>query len=212
MKHLEVSEINIQGVQPDYASMANAMEDLSWHGITECSWKEEFPYLPKARFQIAYSSSHIYLHYDIEEEFVKAQYIRPNENVWEDSCVEFFISFDQKASYFNAEFNVLGTGLIGYGPANKSERSRLSDEEILSVDTFSQVRTLSGKKTWQQILAIPLSILGQSFQELKGKSAYANFYKCGDGLPKPHFISWNFIDNPKPNFHLPAYFGKVTFH
>ncbi|GAA4141872.1 carbohydrate-binding family 9-like protein [Sphingobacterium kyonggiense] len=211
MKHLEVSEINANHIQLDYHSMASMLEDQAWHGIDEVSWKAEFPYVPKVRFQIAYSSSHIFVHYDVEEEFVKAANIRPNESVWEDSCVEFFISFDQKKNYYNAEFNVLGTGLIGYGPAIKEERSRLENSEILKVDTFTQVRTLNGVKTWQLILAIPVEIFGLELNALKGTSAYANFYKCGDSLPRPHFISWNFIDNPTPNFHLPNYFGKINF-
>jgi len=211
MKHLEVSEINANHIQLDYHSMASILEDQAWHGIDEASWKAEFPYVPKVRFQIAYSSSHIFVHYDVEEEFVKAANIRPNESVWEDSCVEFFISFDQKKTYYNAEFNVLGTGLIGYGSAVKEERSRLEDKDILKVDTFSQVRTLNGTKTWQQILVIPVEIFGLQLNALKGTTAFANFYKCGDSLPRPHFISWNFIDNPTPNFHLPNYFGKINF-
>jgi hypothetical protein len=37
----------------------------------------------------------------------------------------------------------------------------------------------------------------------------ANFYKCGDETPEPHFLSWNPIDLPKPNFHVPQFFGQL---
>ncbi len=211
MKHLEVSEIDLTHIQQDYHSIAQAMSEISWQGISEASWKEDYPYIPKVRFQIAYSKSHIIIHYDVEEEYVKGQFIRPNENVWEDSCVEFFISLDERKSYYNFEFNVLGTGLIGYGPAVKAKRNRLSTEEILTVDTFSNIRTLNKVKNWQEILVIPVELIGLKLGELKGKVAYANFYKCGDELPNPHFISWNLIDNPTPNFHLPEFFGEVRF-
>lgn len=34
----------------------------------------------------------------------------------------------------------------------------------------------------------------------------ANFYKCGDDLPAPYYLSWNKIIAPKPDFHYPDFF------
>ena len=51
----------------------------------------------------------------------------------------------------------------------------------------------------------------ESIESLKGVCATANFYKCGDDLPEPHFVSWNKIEAPTPNFHLPKYFGEIEF-
>lgn len=39
----------------------------------------------------------------------------------------------------------------------------------------------------------------------------ANFYKCGDKLQTPHFLSWNPINLEKPNFHCPEFFGTLNF-
>ena len=39
----------------------------------------------------------------------------------------------------------------------------------------------------------------------------ANFYKCGDRLKQQHYLSWNPIDLPRPNFHCPEFFGELTF-
>jgi hypothetical protein len=39
----------------------------------------------------------------------------------------------------------------------------------------------------------------------------ANFYKCGDELPTPHFLSWNPIEWKEPSFHRPEQFGKLIF-
>jgi hypothetical protein len=41
--------------------------------------------------------------------------------------------------------------------------------------------------------------------------ARGNFYKCGDSLSVPHFLSWQPIDNPTPNFHLEKFFGELDF-
>src|SRR5690606_16587199 len=144
-------------------------------------------------------------------EFLRANAVRPNESVWEDSCIEFFVSFDGSGNYYNLEFNILGTGLIGYGPAEKNDRQRFNSDEISRVNTFTQVQQIAGSKSWQIILLIPIGLFDKTFEQLSGTTANANFYKCGDGLPKPHFVSWNSIEHPKPNFHLPAYFGKIKF-
>ncbi|WKK60076.1 carbohydrate-binding family 9-like protein [Sphingobacterium sp. BN32] len=211
MKTLEIEKIGVQELIGDYASLAKTMSSLAWHDINSAPWQAEFPYIPCVQFQVAYTDQAILVHYSVQEEYVKGQYIRPNENVWEDSCVEFFISFDNRETYYNVEFNVLGVGLVGYGTSVKSDRNRLSAEEILQINAFSSVQTIDGKKSWQQILQIPFSVFKVNAEDLKGKQAHANFYKCGDALPNPHFIAWNDIDNPTPNFHLPQFFGEVSF-
>ncbi len=211
MKTLEIEKIGVQELIGDYASLAKTMSSLAWHDINSAPWQAEFPFIPCVQFQVAYTDQAILVHYSVQEEYVKGQYIRPNENVWEDSCVEFFISFDNRETYYNVEFNVLGVGLVGYGTSVKSNRNRLSAEEILQINAFSSVQTIDGKKSWQQILQIPFSVFKVNAEDLKGKQAHANFYKCGDALPNPHFIAWNDIDNPTPNFHLPQFFGEVSF-
>ena len=37
------------------------------------------------------------------------------------------------------------------------------------------------------------------------------FYKCGDETEFKHRGMWNIINNPKPDFHLPEYFGNIIF-
>jgi len=187
-----------------------------WHPIAHANWPQAFPYRPDAEFQIAHDAANLYLHYRVEEEFVRAAYIRPNESVWEDSCVEFFVSFDNRKTYYNLEFNVLGTGLIGYGTSDHGARVRLPEEKILTVKTVTEVVQIDGRKKWAIGMQVPLAVFDQqnpSFphEGLSGTKAFANFYKCGDKLPRPHFLSWNKIDHPTPNFHLPEYFGELLF-
>ena len=212
MSSLKVPKVNIKIDSFNYFQLQNNLVDLAWHSISHVNWPEEYPYKPNVNFQIAHDDKTMYLHFVVEEEFVKAQYIRANESVWEDSCVEFFISFNNKQTYFNLEFNVLGTGLIGYGSSVKSERKRLCVEQIEAVKTATSVVCAAGKKTWSIIWVVPVEIFQAanitSFSKING---YGNLYKCGDSLPHPHFISWNKIDNPTPNFHLPLFFGDINF-
>lgn len=206
-KALVVERLKIEAVNAKFLELA--FEKEKWNKIDQCPWRSEFPYCPEVMFQIGHDDTNIYLHYRVKEEFVKGQYIRPNENVWEDSCVEFFLSLDGKRTYYNFEFNVLATGLIGYGSAIKSERNRLSTEDIESVDAYVNLSKMAGVKTWDSYLVVPKAIFGEV--DFSGNTFHGNFYKCGDGLPKPHFLAWNSIENDKPNFHMPAYFGELSF-
>lgn len=212
MSVLNVCKVDLDLSDFHYHALQEQLSALSWQDIAQANWSEEYPYKPKVQFQIAHDNQHIILHYAVEEDFIKGRYVRPNEAVWEDSCVEFFLSFDGKATYYNIEFNVLGTGLIGYGPADKSLRNRLAAEDILQVQTLSSVINGAGRKQWNIIMLIPIHLFkAQISEKLTGLKAAANFYKCGDELPNPHFLSWKAIDHPTPNFHLPAFFGELIF-
>lgn len=194
-----------------YHALSQQMEILPWQPIAHVNWSA-FPYKPEAHFQIAHDNQRIFVHYAVEEEFVKAQYVRINEAVWEDSCVECFLSFDGKVSYYNIEFNVLGTGLIGAGSRIKEERVRLEPKVTATIQTATSVVQVNGRKKWHMILVIPTTVfVNDRIEALSGMTAHANFYKCGDGLPMPHFLSWNKIDSPTPNFHLPDFFGEIVF-
>ncbi len=50
-----------------------------------------------------------------------------------------------------------------------------------------------------------------AIDSLEGKRIPANFYKCGDKLRTPHFLSWNKIEIEKPDFHRPDFFGELHF-
>lgn len=194
-----------------YNDALNVFSAADWHAIDSVNWPDQFPYAPTVRFQAMYNTDFLLLHYAVEEEFVRAQAVRHNEAVYEDSCVECFISFDAGQTYFNIEFNVLGTGLIGQRSTVSKEKKRLEADLVNRVNTFTNVRQIAGKKSWQMALAIPFDILGQDGSALTGTSAHANFYKCGDKLPVPHYLSWKQIHMPEPSFHAIEYFGEIAF-
>jgi len=197
---------------PDYNTLSKLLGNLESHSLEFNNWSESFPYKPEVQFKIGYTPEYLVLQYDVVEEQLRGNYSEINENVWEDSCVEFFISFDGCKNYYNLEFNLIGTGLIGYGPAEKAARNRLEATEIEKVRTFSLITRNGSDKRWSMIEVIPLSVFKfDDFVDLKGKLIHGNFYKCGDHLKQPHFISWNKIENPTPNFHLPQFFGEMVF-
>ncbi|MDB5061653.1 MAG: hypothetical protein JWP67_1496 [Mucilaginibacter sp.] len=168
-------------------------------------------YTPKVNFTIAYTVESILLKYNVIENELIANYREINDPVYHDSCVEFFIKFDKDVNYYNLEFNCMGTALVGYG-SGKYERITIPKEAVSKIKSRSHIRTMEGGIHWQLSLIIPFSVLVyHSFTSLKNKSCSANFYKCGDKMTYPHFLSWNNIDHPSPNFHLPEFMGKINF-
>ena len=61
-------------------------------------------------------------------------------------------------------------------------------------------------------LVIPIETFHFStLKDLSGVDAHANFYKCGDKLKLPHFLSWKPVLSSTPDFHTPRYFGQLSF-
>ncbi len=211
-------QITIPYFPGQVTSMDNFIQKLDQgikHPISNSPWDYEFS--GEAGFSIGYTDAGILLKFNIIEENVLAVYTKTNDPVYRDSCVELFISLNNDDAYYNFEFNSTGTCLAGYGPSLE-ERALLSPEKIKQINIISaSFKSIVYKEqemiNWQLTLLIP----NQAFQfheieSFKGKEAKVNFYKCGDDLPKPHFLCWNPItDTPEPNFHLPNYFGKATF-
>jgi hypothetical protein len=68
--------------------------------------------------------------------------------------------------------------------------------------------------TWTLEYKIPLALLekyANVSRPAPGVTWMANFYKCASNNSNPHYYTWSPVTNPTPNFHLPAFFGTLTF-
>ncbi len=131
--------------------------------------------------------------------------------VYQDSCVEFFISFNGGAEYYNLEFNSIGTCYLGYGAA-KEAREVAPVEVVEKIKSSFLLYSDEGKIKWELTLLIPNDVFfHHNDPALALNTARANFFKCGDDLPVPHYLAWSNIKAPEPNFHLPEFFGDLTF-
>jgi hypothetical protein len=213
----DVKQLLIQKIArnaPKAKELSQFLDKLAipFYRIDTVNWAA-FPYRPEASFRIAHTGEAILLHYRINESDIKAVCSQDNGKVWEDSCVEFFVSFDNK-QYYNIECNCIGKILIGKG-SGKQGRIPLPEALLTQVDRWSSlgdspVENRSGD--WEVSLVIPKEVfypeIINTFDAVKAKG---NFYKCGDCLQTPHFLSWNPIKNETPNFHLPEFFGEFLF-
>jgi hypothetical protein len=136
--------------------------------------------------------------------------------VCEDSCVEFFVSPANDGIYYNFEFNAIGTCLLGTGTGRK-DSSRAPEEVIFKIRRLTSagtnpIREKKGDFIWTLTLAIPKEVFFKhKIKDLKGKIFTANFYKCGDALTEPHYLTWNVVETPSPDYHQPEYFGQLKF-
>ena len=177
---------------------------------------DAFPYLPDVSVQIAYNDDELFLQYKVDEQSVKAEVGTNNGRVWTDSCVEFFLSPDRNDVYYNLEMNCIGTALLGY--RKKGDPTAHASDELINsirrISTLGNTTFLEKKQQtqWKITVAIPWNVFFKhELEPVKGRKMRGNFYKCGDELTVPHFVSWTKIDTEKPAFHMPEFFGGLEF-
>lgn len=190
------------------------MDKLDRHTIGFSPWPD-FPYKPSVEFAIAHSGQSVFLKFYVTEKQVQAFNLDMNGPVYQDSCVEFFISWGDDKSYYNLEFSCSGTCNFGYG-RHREKRELISKELIRMVryqSAFTSVSTASPYQVhWELCVMIPLEVFSQhSLSSFDAQACKVNFFKCGDLLPEPHYLSWADISYPEPNFHLPEFFGQACF-
>lgn len=214
MEELNVKKVSMASVPVESVPALLDEEKVAFQPINTVNW-EDFPYNPVVEFRIAHTEDTILLHYKVKEASVRAVAGRDNGSVWEDACVEFFSIPAGDGIYYNVECNCSGTLLIGAG-TGRNNRQHASQEVLDKVQRWSSLGREAfperiGECGWEVALIIPFSVFFlHNITSLDGKSIRANFYKCGDKLQTPHFLSWNPIELPAPNFHCPEFFGMLN--
>lgn len=211
-KHIPASKIPEQ--LQDVPTLLDA-EGVQFSPIDINNWASDFPYTPKVEFRIAHTGDSIVLNYRVAEDSVRAV-AADDGNVWEDSCCEFFSVPAGDDLYYNIECNCAGQMLIGCGP-ERENRERATQQVLNTVKRWSSLgrkpfEEKDAPSVWQLVLVVPVAAFyNHHITSLAGTTIRANFYKCGDKLRKVHFLSWNPINVPRPDFHRPDFFGEVEF-
>lgn len=184
--------------------------------IACCNWEKEFPYAPKVEFRMAHTGSHLIVRFEVWENYTAARVEKDHGEVWTDSCVETFIALDDQG-YYNFETTCIGKLLlafrkereVGVEPAKQEILNTVKRTGSLPCKTFEEV---VGDNHWTMQIEIPASALFRhELSTWSGAKARMNLYKCGDNLSHPHFLSWQPIAVPKPDFHRPEFFTEVEF-
>lgn len=132
---------------------------------------------------------------------------------WCDSCLEVFFAADinRPNLYVNYECTPAPYVYMAIGEGNVDRKPYAELPE--GMEPKSTVLPGIG---WCIRYCIPLSFLREAFGIEKLYSGFtlrANFQKCGDETPVPHWATWSEMQ-PRPDgqwdFHQPQYFGNLV--
>ena len=185
--------------------------------IDKVNWPETFPYAPETSVEVSNDHENLYLKWHVKGEQLRAVTTDDQGPVWEDSCVEFFCHVPGEDTYCNFECNCIGA-MVGSRrkgraedvvPFSSDEMERIERKCTYPREAFEEK---DGMFEWTVEEKIPLDLIFQSpisnFQF--PITLRCNFYKCADKTKRPHFVSWQPICLPKPDFHCPQFFGEIT--
>ena len=175
---------------------------------------------PLVQAKMMYDSENVYVIFRVQDRNVRSITTEINGPVWKDSAVEFFFSPNSEfpLNFFNLEVNCGGTPLLEYNP-NPRIGPKPVPEDIKKIEIGHSLPKIvdpeiSGPLTWTVEYRIPLNML-ENYSKIsrpqKGVIWKANFYKIAEITSNPHYASWSPINHPKPQFHLPQYFGTLKF-
>jgi hypothetical protein len=211
---LEVPYLKNIGKETLIKEISVVLNKVERHDVQNMPWPE-FSYKPRVSFSIAYAENAILLKYFVQENSIRILYQMDNSPVHQDSCVEFFIAFDDDEEYYNLEFNCTGTCLFGFGKS-RTARQLIRELVINKIRRLGVIESSRERERnlidWELTLVIPLEVfIYHEITHLKDRHCKVNFYKCGDKLPEPHFLAWKSVEAASPDFHLPEFFGRMHF-
>jgi len=201
--------------------------DLAWAGAQELEIShfrpESSSHRPRTFVKLLYSEDALHGIYEVHDRYVRC--VRSNyfDEVWKDSCVEFFAQPKPDRGYFNFEFNCGGAFLCSYiiDPERTPNGFKAFTKVPWEVGRQIHVRTslpriiereISEPMVWTLQFLIPFTVFepfAGKLGEIAGQVWRGNFFKCAEDVSHPHWASWSPVD--EFNFHLPRCFGEIQF-
>ncbi len=165
-------------------------------------------YAPTAYAQLIYVKDKGFaLKMTCKEANPKAVFTNYGDSVCRDSCLEFFVSFNNKSNlYMNFEMNSAGALLSA---VRTDRKNKTPIDQKTAVPTVKPSKT---KDEWSVETFFSLEMINDLFGEVKFESGYAfkgNFYKCGDDTEHPHYGMWSPVELDHADFHQPSFFGDL---
>ena len=161
--------------------------------------------------------------FKVEDRFVRCVRTEYMDEVWKDSCVEFFVQPKPEGGYFNFEFNCGGAFLACFIRDHARVSGGFKDFVRIPYELAKDVivqpslpRRIDPEIVeavdWTLSFFIPFSVLEHYIGPIKvfgGDKWRGNFFKCAEENSHPHWASWSPVT--EFNFHLPACFGTLEF-
>ncbi|MCP4180389.1 MAG: diguanylate cyclase [bacterium] len=176
--------------------------------------------VPEVNVKILYTDNNLYVRFHVKENYILARKTNFQDQVCEDSCVEFFVS-PTKSGYFNFEVNCIGTIHLHFHE-DRHISTTVSDSDLSTIRMATslpkgvKINTSAPcpKVGYVVEYSVPFKLLTKySDSQIPTKNSiwHANLYKCGDLSQEPSWGTWSPIDTKQPDFHQPKYFGEIIF-
>ena len=168
-------------------------------------WAEGCPSPYTTTFRILHGDGGLSVRIETNEWPLRAVHTACNEEICEDSCVEFFFTPNEgEKTYMNIEINPLGVSHIGLGDGRHGRRLLDIAGEGVLIETH-----ITFREGWAASVFLPYAFLNKHFASV-GDRWRMNCYKCGDLTPIEHYQTWNPVGVPAPDYHRPEFFGSLV--
>jgi len=170
--------------------------------------------------RVLWDDDAVYVQFHCQDKHIYAGQTELNDNVYKDSCVEFFAnsSPDEGQEYFNFEANCCGTFHVGFGSGRHGRR--LIDADVAKgIEVVTSVPGPTKDESpdddgWWLAAKLPLRTLSEFTARPvcphAGDRWRANFYRIGGKTDVQH-ACWSRIDLPTADYHSPDFFGELLF-
>ncbi len=192
--------LNAQNPAPEWAKASPILFCSDWQGknadpgrqtVARLLWTPETLYL---RFECRYRE--LFVFHDSEADGRR-------DHLWDRDVGEVFLQPDPEKTGYYREFEVSPNGMwidLDIFPGGRRD---------LQSGLRRSVWLDQPQHSWAAELAIPMAALVANFNP--HVQWRANFYRV-EGAREPRFYSaWRPTFSPRPNFHVPAAFGKLRF-
>jgi hypothetical protein len=189
----------------------------------QCFRPESSNHRPRTLVRVLHGAKGLHGIFQVHDRYVRCVRTEYFDEVWKDSCVEFFARPKADKGYFNFEFNCGGAFLCSYitdperAPGGFKEFVKLPSDVGRAIETRSSLPKrvepeLAEPVLWTLEFFIPFDLFERfvgPLGELSGQTWRGNFFKCVEENSHPHWASWAPVD--EFNFHRPNCFGELKF-
>ena len=176
---------------------------------------------PGVQAKVAYDNEALYVIFQVQDQYVRCLIDEYQGPISRDSCVEFFFTpgTDITEGYFNLEVNCGGTAVFKFQKVAKDGQTKIPKPEFEHIEIAHSLPRIvdpeiQDRITWTVEYRLPIHILTKYYKVVPpapGVEWKANFYKIASESSHPHYLTWSFVDNPEPKFHMPKFFGTLKF-
>ena len=208
-------------VRPDFSNFNAPCWQRAEEKKLACVYKESSSHHPDVRVKLLYDNNAVYGMFQVDDRYVRATRLNDQEQVCNDSCVEFFIHPAGSKGYFSLEMNCIGT-LLSYFIRNaRRTASAFEDYSVLPPEDLALIKRypslsapvepeITEPVRWTLGFEISMELFTRwgCTAPQSGDVWRGMFYKCGDETSHPHWLSCAIY--PTLNFHQPDYFGELV--